>query len=236
MVTLAQYQKMNQTQRRKLKRDEIESVLDEVLNTDVSGNTIKSVITDTLTNVLDEKFNEFKNTFTADHKTKVEGLESDIDTLRNENNTLKKAVLEQQKFMEQLRRDRNKNNVFVSGIPCKMVINGNEISDSKLIIDQAFKVALPSVNPESYSIIKDFDAREGHTRHSAKVKFNDNDTKEKVVTGAKELKKLNDENAMRKIFIKWDQPPLTNKENNRLFSKMISLRNEDNDETNEYKI
>ena len=237
MVTLAQYQKMNPTQKRKLKRDEIEALLDEVLDTDVSGDTIKSVITETLNAKLDEKFNEFKTTFTQDHNNKMTNLGNDVEQLRTENNTLKKAVLEQQKFLEQIRREKNRNNVFVSGIPCKMDINGTETTDTKLIIDAAFKVALPNITDDQYTIIKDFDAREGNSRHSAKVKFNDNDVKENVVKGAKELKKLKPEDhPLRKIYIKWDQPPLTNKENNRLFTKMITLRNDDADENNEYKI
>ena len=43
-VTLAQYQKMTTSQRKKLKRDEIETILDEVIDNDVSGETIKGVI------------------------------------------------------------------------------------------------------------------------------------------------------------------------------------------------
>ena len=87
---------------------------------------------------LDEKFNEFKTTFTQDHNNKMTSLGNNVDQLRSEYNTLKKAILEQQKFLEQLPRDKNRNNKFVSGIPCKMDIYGTETTDTKRIIDEAF--------------------------------------------------------------------------------------------------
>ena len=65
-----------------------------------------------------------------------------------ENNILKTAVLEQQKFLEQICREKSRNNVFVSGIPCNMDIDGTGTTDTKLIIDAAFKVSLPNITDD----------------------------------------------------------------------------------------
>ena len=40
-----------------------------------------------------------------------------IDKIANENKTLKRTILEKQKFLEGMRREKLKNNIFVSGLP-----------------------------------------------------------------------------------------------------------------------
>lgn len=236
-VTLAQYQKMTSSQRKKLKRDEIETILDEVIDNDMSGETIKGVIAKTINENLDEKFEMFKTQYTAEHKKEMSDMTDNMDSLRNENNMIKKAMLEQQKFMEMLRRDKNKNNVFITGIPCKMKIDGNDTADSKSIIHNALKIAMSNIEPEMYRIIKDFEPREGQTRHSAKLEFKENGTKKKLMEGAKKLKEVpGDDTPMRRIYIKNDQPPLSKRENDRLFSKMLRLRDSETEDHVTYKI
>ena len=85
MVTLAQYKKMTSTQRKKLRRDEIDTLLDEVLDTDMSGDTTRSVITETLNKKLDEKF---KDSFTQELGPLVEPISARQRILINELNSL----------------------------------------------------------------------------------------------------------------------------------------------------
>ena len=238
-VTLAQYQKMTTSQRKKLKRDEIETILDEVIDNDVSGETIKGVIAKTINENLDEKFETFKTQYINNHKQEMSQMNETMESLRNENNMIKKAVVEQQKFLEHLRRDKNKNNVFITGIPCKMKIDGNETQDSKVIIQYALKVALPNIESDMYRVLKDFEPREGHTRHSTKLELKENETKKKLMEGACKLKSTpGEDNPLRRIYIKNDQPPLSKRENDRLFTKMLSLKDAETDENEKkaYKI
>ena len=103
---------MTTSQRKKLKRDEIETILDEVIDNDMSGETIKGVIAKTINENLDEKFETFKTQYINNHKHEMSQMNDTMESLRNENNMIKKAVVEQQKFLEHLRRDKNKNNVL----------------------------------------------------------------------------------------------------------------------------
>ena len=76
---------MTSTQRKKLRRDEIDTLLDEVLDTDMSGDTTRSVITETLNKKLDEKF---KDSFTQELGPLVEPISARQRILINELNSL----------------------------------------------------------------------------------------------------------------------------------------------------
>ena len=55
----------------------------------------------------------------------------------NENKTFKRTILEQQKFLEGMRREKLKNNIFVSELP--------ESYDKKKIIQEVFKRITPNI-------------------------------------------------------------------------------------------
>ena len=120
MATLAQYQKMTTTQRNQVKRDELKKLLDEALDTDVTDGSLRSLITDTITQTLDTKMNELKTELKNEYKNDVANLNTEIDTLRSTVNTMKVAMLEQQKFLERSRFESCKNNAFITGLTCTM--------------------------------------------------------------------------------------------------------------------
>ena len=236
MATLAQYQKMTTTQRNQVKRDELKKLLDEALDTDVSDGSLRSLITDTITQTLDTKMNELKTELKNEYKNDVANLNTEIDTLRSTVNTMKVAMLEQQKFLERSRFESCKNNAFITGLPCTMDISGTQSSNADDILHEALKTPLPDIARDSYIIIKNFPPRTGMTRHSAKIQFKENDTKKLVMNSGTKYSGLPDTHSLRKVLVRNDQPPLTRKENDRLRTKMWQLRNDDADNSHNYRI
>ena len=236
MTTLAQYQKMSAAQKKKLKRDDLERLLDDSLDTDVSTSSLRDMIKETISQTIDEKLNVVKEQLRSELNGDIVSMQTSVQTLQSENNLLKRVMGEQQRFLEQIRSDKTKENAFVTGLPCTMTINETESTDVKAIVHAALKVADPNITTESFEILKSFDAREGKTRHSVKLKFRDLETKGKVMKNAKNIVNLADEHPLRRVFIRYDQPPLTNRENQRLYSKLRDLRTADSDHEHEYKI
>ena len=87
-----------------------------------------------------------------------------------------------------------------------------------------FKEHCHGMYGESYLIIKDFETKVGHTRHSMLVKFKVLELKKIILEKWKGFKNLNDEKPLRWVFIKHDMTPLTKKENDRLYKKFRELR------------
>ena len=57
---------------------------------------------------------------------------------------MKKVLLEQQKALESLKREKIRNNVFISGIPNAVTIADNATVDNKSIVDHILKFVLPN--------------------------------------------------------------------------------------------
>ena len=94
-----------------------------------------------------------------------------------DNNILKKAIIEQQKCLEKLLNDKNKNNVFITGFPNEMEIEENNTNDATVIINHMLSIVSPELTTDKYKIIKSFEAKDNKPRHSAKVIFNDTEDK-----------------------------------------------------------
>ena len=52
-----------------------------------------------------------------EYDDELKTLRNDLETVTNEHKVIKKIISEQQKFLETVRRDKIKNNIFISGIP-----------------------------------------------------------------------------------------------------------------------
>ena len=65
------------------------------------------------------------------------------------------------------------------------------------------------------------------TRHSAKIQVDNYTIKSNIFKGCTKFKDLDEENYLRKIFLKNDDPPLTRKEHERLNNKMKELREQE---------
>ena len=148
-----------------------------------------------------------------EYDDELKTLHNDLETVTNENKVIKKIISEQQKFLETVRRDKIKNNIFISGIPNRVNIGGVQTEDNETIISHILLHLVPTITADDYSIIMAFEHREGFTRHSAIVSFTDCKTKEKLLGTCKNLKNLNENNWLKRVYLKSEQPQLTSKEN-----------------------
>ena len=89
---------------------------------------------------------------------------------------------------------------------------------------------------DKYEVLKNFNPKDGYSRHSAKIRVKEIGDKIKIFKGCVKFKHLDAENYLKKIFIKNDDPPLTRQENDRLRTKMKGLRELDADSENRYSI
>ena len=89
-----------------------------------------------------------------------------------------------------------------------------------------------------YKVIKSFDARDGYTRHSAKIFVETLDTKATLFKSCTKFKDIPPNHFLKKVFLNNDDPPTTRKEKDRLYKKMKELREvEDrNNPQNTYQI
>ena len=75
-----------------------------------------------------------------------------------------------------------------------------------------------------------FDPKEGFTRHSALVSFNDFKMKQELLGKCKGLKDLDDNNWLKSVYIKSEQPRLTSKINFRLYGELKKIKNASKDD------
>ena len=238
-LTIEQYHKYNasQAQRRKIKRDELQSLLDEHLNTDGNVASLRGIIRDELNTKFEEMKTELSNTINV----KIKTVADENDRLSAENVSIKRVLQEHQKYFERARKDETNNNIFISGIPKVLLsdmsgLPNAEVADEDTtadhvgIIHHILNFVNPGMTKEQYKILFNFDAKENYSRHSAKIRVQDIDTKSKLFKGCTKFKQLRADDFLKKIFIKNDDPPLTRKENERLYKKMKELsENEDRD-------
>ena len=122
VLTLEDYGAMSVAARmRRVKREELQQLVDDqIIDTDVA--TLRSVIREELqtqTTVLE-------NAIKLKYDGKIKAVEEENSRLKKENTEIKKAVSEQQKFLERLRSEKNMDNIFISGIPNEMTISETE--------------------------------------------------------------------------------------------------------------
>ena len=202
MLTIEDYGKLNKTPRNNVKKAELEQLIDSqvaLINND--PNELRNVITNAINQAMDKKFEQFTRDFNTETKR-----------LSDENIVLRKVILQQQKCLERICNNSNKNNVFISGIPTTLNTDNGDLNNSKDIILHILQVVSPEITGDKYTIVKTFNPREGQNKHSAKVVFTSSEEKNKVMSNTKTLKNLEENNVLRKVFIKYESIPLARKE------------------------
>ena len=248
--SLKEYARLSETQKSKVKREQLKLIVDNQLKDnervplDVNTDDIRDVITEVVSaaveNVLAIKIKEIVEEITGILKTETIAISKDVTTLREELTTfadehkvIKKVIFEQQKCLESLKREKIRNNVFISGIPNSTTINGVVTTDDSVIVKHVLSYLLPDIAQEDYNIDKAFEPKVGFTRHSAIISFTRYEKKVGLLGKSKELKTRTDENHwLRKVFIRSEQTPLTSKENLRMYGEFKKLRDQhvdDND-------
>ena len=144
-----------------------------------------------------------------------------------------KVLNEQQKCLERLQRNDSRENIFISVIPTKLSTDftsipeeddDDVIEDHKDIIHHILSFLNPNITADSYKIIKNFDPREGYTRHSAKIAVESDAMRSQLFKGCGKFKTVPPDSYLKKVFLKNDDPPLTRRENDRLYKEMKRLR------------
>ena len=136
-----------------------------------------------------------------------------------------------------MRREKLSNNIFISGIPASYIINNVEVEDKKEIIKEILKRIDPLVTDTKYKVEKVIDPGANRTRntidpgtirtrYSARLSFNDSDSRKTILKNAKLLGNCEENDSIRKVFVRCEDPPLTRKENRRLSDKLKKLKAE----------
>ena len=245
-LSIEQYHKYNAAQRKRVKKEDLQKMLDEHLATDGGNvNSLRGILREELATKLEELKTELSQTI----ENKLQSLREDNERLTAENESMKGVLKEHQKFFERQRKEETKNNIFISGIPKTILSDMSDIpgpntaagetsQDHKEIIHHILEFVNPDLKKEDYKILINFETKPGFSRHSAKIRTKDTETKTKIFKGCRKFKDLGRNSYLKKIFLKNDDPPLTRKENDRLQEKVKELRNlEDaNNPVNRYRI
>ena len=143
---------------------------------------------------------------------------------------MKKVISEQQRFLETVKRDKVKDNIFISGIPNSMDIGGTNTVKNDEIVLHILSFIEPTVSDEDYKVVKAFDPRDGLPRHSCLLSFSNVDARKKILDNSKNLNGLSDDNVLKKVYVKSEQTPLTRKENSRLWGEFKRLQESHRDD------
>ena len=112
-------------------------------------------------------------------------------------------------------------NVVITGVPNDdLVFEGITYTTTKEKIAAVLQKVDIMITDNSYELIS-FPSAEGRTTHTCKLVFDNLQKKDSVIKNSKLLK---DYDELKYIFIKWDEPPLTRKENYGLRCKKRDLQ------------
>lgn len=144
-----------------------------------------------------------------------------VESLGGEVGTLKRVVLEQQKSLEFFRRKECSRNIIVSGVPNTpwSLTEDVEVTDDQGKLEEIFRHIDCSHNMSKEHKITSFPVQDGKDTHSLKIHFSDENDVKEIMSKAKELKTFN----RGKIYINFDEPYYTRKENLRIRKKKYEL-------------
>ena len=137
---------------------------------------------------------------------------------------LKKGIVNQQSFLEQIQCNNLIKNVMITGIPNNNVIIGNaHYSDTKEKIDGILRRIDVVLDYDDYEL-RTFEISDERTTHAAKMIFKDIETKTRLMSQAKKLK---DNEHFSNVYVRNDETKLARKENYRLWQKARELRSDE---------
>ena len=207
---------------------------------------LSSINVDQLTNIINacinpvkEEIQEVKNLLTE----KVTVLENKVNLLEKENEQLKEGnsvltgiVVNMQSSLNRMENEGRSQNLIISRIP-----EGDMQGDDDVLHDDKAKVSyvMRKLNLESVDFCDNMSVERigrvnpGKTRF-VKVKLPSKDVRNDVLNKKGILKTL--EEPLKQIFIKKDLHPVYQKENERLYKKMVDLKKDAANEGKEIKI
>ena len=222
-------QNLSAAQRKKVPKDKIHELLETQLGQQnlPIGETLKTLISEAVKEAVGTLYDDVQGL-----KVEMEEVKDELKNIKTERDTLKKVVSEQQKFLESVRRDKVKDNIFMSGIPNSMNIEGANTEDNTKIVQHILSYIAPTTAANDYKVIKVFEPRDGLPRHSCLLGFTNTVARKSILDNSKELNKLGEDNVLKKVYVKSEQTPLTRKENSRLYGEFKKLQETHKDDEN----
>ncbi len=150
-----------------------------------------------------------------------------IEELERTITSLKKTMVNQQEFLEQLQRNNLAKNAMITGIPNDpLILDDNPVDDPEEKAKAILKELNPNLRDQDYSIrvFDPFTRHDGTITHSAKVTFHSIDKKKQTLANSKTLKDKG--NFFRSVYCKNDETKIARSENYRLRKKAKELRSE----------
>ena len=136
---------------------------------------------------------------------KIKETENNIQEKEKEITLMKKAILNQQIFLETLQKRDLRNNVIVTGIPNNnLLIDGGVLQSDEEKITGIFCEIHDNLDINSFEIIS-FPPAENRDTHVCKVIFKEYELKRAIMGKSKVLKEID---SLSKIFLQWDEPKL----------------------------
>ena len=171
-------------------------------------------------------------TCSTKNSEKMAELEEVVKEQDNEIKLLKKVILNQQVFMENTHKRELMRNVIITGIPnAPMEIAEASYGNSEEKIALILSEIDENICSNMYSMHA-FPAAENRETHVCRVTFDNVNIKMAVINNAKKLKS---KPGFERIYVKWDEPKLTRKENLRLWKKMKEIKTNHPDDSVELK-
>ena len=193
VLTFEQYQGMTPAQKKQVKKAELQQLIDEHLDNDTAS--IRGIIRDELKAQIDA----LEKKISAKYNKRIKDVEDENERLKKENTEIKSAIGEQQKFLERVRGEQCANNIFISGLPNEMELEGEQVADANVIISHVLSFLSPGIQPNEYKVLKSFEPREGHDRHSAKIQCSERSIKGKIFKGCIKFKDVPAESPIKPI-------------------------------------
>ena len=113
-----------------------------------------------------------------------------------------------------------------------MDIDGANTSDNDKIVQHILSYVAPTTVSDDYKFVKVFEPRESLPRHSCLLSFTNTVARKSILDNSKNLNKLAEDHALKKVYIKSEQTPLTRKENSRLYGELKNLQETHRDDAN----
>ena len=193
------------------------------------GNNKQSIKVEQLT----ERVSEIENTNAVNEpritaNTEMARTNSEkIEELEKTITSLKKTMVNQQEFLEQLQRNNLAKNAMITGIPNNpLILDNNPVDDPKEKVKAILNELNTDLSDQDYSIrvFDPFTRHDGTITHSAKVTFHSIEKKKQTLANSKTLKDKG--NFFRSVYCKNDETKISRSENYRLRKKAKELREE----------
>ena len=204
----------------------------DVLNLDMDKSIVELTIADLISiisqqmasvesklNIIVSRLDKMEATINKVEEENAENIIK-VNNTAKEVKTLKQVILQQQKYMEIVKRKELANNIIVTGIPNAILkINNEEITDNDEKLKKIFTHIVCDDKLTNGCNILRLPLRDGADTHSVKLQFTSNDAVKQIMNNAKLLKNFR----AAKVYINYDEPYYSRKENNRLRKKKSDL-------------